>query len=61
MRSTLEHLRTIYRPPTYEFEEGFAETDPLWAAEERESIPHRIGRATKVLDRAFAEKDVTCE
>ncbi|GJF00616.1 phosphoglycerate mutase-like protein [Phanerochaete sordida] len=54
LRSTLSHLRTLYTPPTYAFEAGFAEEDPLWDADERESTPHRIGRAISVLDTAFA-------
>ncbi|GJF00618.1 hypothetical protein PsYK624_169120 [Phanerochaete sordida] len=55
LRSTLSHLRTLYTPPTYAFEAGFAEEDPLWDADERESTPHRVGRARSVLDAAFAE------
>ena len=60
MRSPLSHLRTLYPPPTYEFEPGFAEEDPLWDANERESVPHRVARATQVLDVVFRE-DATCE
>ena len=59
LRSPLSHLRALYPPPTYAFEPGFAEADPLWDADERESTPHRVGRARSVLDAAFAE-DATC-
>ncbi|EKM51431.1 uncharacterized protein PHACADRAFT_200260 [Phanerochaete carnosa HHB-10118-sp] len=55
LRSPLSHLRTLYTPPIYTFEPDFAEIDPLWDAEEREPTPHRVGRARKVLDVAFAE------
>ena len=48
MRSTLTHLTSLYPPPVYTFEDGFAETDPLWT-EERETVPQCISRARKVL------------
>ena len=59
MRSTLTQLRDLYPPPTYEFEPTFAEADPYWFPDERESIEHRVARARSVLDVAFAQ-DVTC-
>ena len=59
MRSSLTHLKSLYPPPTYAFEPDFAETDPLWSPDERESVEHRVARARAVLDAAFAE-DSTC-
>ncbi|KIP07162.1 hypothetical protein PHLGIDRAFT_35565 [Phlebiopsis gigantea 11061_1 CR5-6] len=54
IRSPLIHLRSLYPPPMYDFEPDFAETDPLWQPDERESWEHRVSRARHVLDVAFA-------
>ena len=59
LRSSLSHLRSIYPPPTFEFEPGFTEEDPLWTSDVRESKEHIVQRALTVLDRAF-EEDATC-
>ncbi|CAL1713864.1 unnamed protein product [Somion occarium] len=57
-RSTLSSLVTIYPPPTYVFEEGFAEEDPLWQKDEREPKPHIAERARAVLEVIFREPDI---
>ncbi|KAI0689928.1 phosphoglycerate mutase-like protein [Cytidiella melzeri] len=54
-RSSLSHLQGLYSPPTYAFEEGFAEDDPLWTADQRESKAHISSRAQSVLDVCFGE------
>lgn len=59
LRSSLSTLRTIYPPPTYTFEPGFAENDPLWTPDERETTAHVALRATEVLNFIFAQPE-TC-
>ncbi|KAI0768927.1 phosphoglycerate mutase-like protein [Irpex lacteus] len=54
-RSSLSHLRSVYPSPTYTFEPGFEEEDPLWIAETRESKAHVAARALNVLDVCFRE------
>jgi hypothetical protein len=39
--------------PDWTFEEGFAEEDPLWDAEKRESDSMQDERTRKVLDEVF--------
>jgi hypothetical protein len=39
--------------PEWTFEEGFAEEDPLWDAETRESDSMQDERTRKVLDEVF--------
>jgi hypothetical protein len=39
--------------PEWTFEEGFAEEDPLWDAEKRESDSMQDERTRKVLDEVF--------
>ncbi|EMD40116.1 hypothetical protein CERSUDRAFT_151079, partial [Gelatoporia subvermispora B] len=53
MRSTRSQLESEYWPPLYTFEEGFAEKDPVWEPEERETKEHVRQRALTVLDRIF--------
>lgn len=54
LRSPLSSLRTIYPPPTYTFESSFAEDDPVWQKDERETKAHIAERARKVLEVVFA-------
>jgi broad specificity phosphatase PhoE len=45
--------------PSYKFEEGFAETDPLWKADERESGSAQQARMRELLDDVFTHDDNT--
>ncbi|KAI0345470.1 phosphoglycerate mutase-like protein [Trametopsis cervina] len=54
-RSSLSHLQSVYPAPTYSFESGFSEEDPVWTAEERESKAHVVTRALTVLNTCFAD------
>jgi broad specificity phosphatase PhoE len=45
--------------PSYRFEEGFAETDPLWDAVVRETDEAERARAKVVLDDVFGHDDST--
>ncbi len=60
MRSRHSALAATYPPPTFAFEEDFAEEDPLWSPDVRETKAHIVERATSVLEHAFAA-DATCE
>lgn len=60
MRLPLSVLQGIYPPPTYQFEISFAENDPLWKRDERETDDHVQERAKHVLDVIFGEPE-TCE
>ncbi|THH21431.1 hypothetical protein EUX98_g8388 [Antrodiella citrinella] len=59
LRSSLSALRTLYTSPMFTFELGFAEEDPLWRKDERESKIHVVERAKAVLDVIFGEPDTT--
>jgi hypothetical protein len=45
--------------PDWTFEEGFAEDDPLWDAEKRESDSMQDERTRKVLDEVFKSDQKT--
>ncbi|PSS37959.1 hypothetical protein PHLCEN_2v216 [Hermanssonia centrifuga] len=60
LRSPLSHLGTLYPPPTFAFERGFAEEDPLWDADTRETKAHIVLRALSVLDTTFNDPGI-CE
>lgn len=45
----------------YSFEDGFAEEDTIWKADERETKEHVRERARTVLDRIFTQDNETCE
>jgi len=53
LRSSLSSLKAIYPPPTFQFEPGFAEEDPLWEKDVREGEVHIVQRALIVLEKAF--------
>lgn len=50
-RSSKSDIHSTY--PTYAFEPDFAETDPLWTADERESDSAQEARLTRLLDDLF--------
>ncbi len=60
MRSTRTIIAQKFPPPIYVFEEGFAEADVLWKADERETKEHVARRAQAVLDRIFTVDNETC-
>lgn len=55
LRSTLSALHAIYPSPTYNFESDFAEEDPVWRKDERETKSHIAERARSVLDIIFRD------
>ena len=59
LRSPRAVLAAAYPSPTFSFEDGFSENDPLWLPDVRETKAHILERAIAVLSRAFAE-DATC-
>ncbi|KAF7799001.1 hypothetical protein EIP86_010231 [Pleurotus ostreatoroseus] len=59
LRSPRAILASAYPSPTFSFEDGFPENDPLWLSDVRETKAHIVERAMSVLDRAFLE-DATC-
>jgi len=59
LRSPLSALQTIYPSPTYTFEPDFAEEDPVWRKDERETKAHIALRARAVLDAIFHDPDTT--
>ncbi|KAI0632425.1 phosphoglycerate mutase-like protein [Trametes polyzona] len=59
MRSPRKTIAEEFPPPIYEFEEGFAEEDTIWKADERETKPHVRERAQAVLDRIFSQDEET--
>lgn len=61
LRSSRSHLASLYPPPIYSFEADFAEEDPLWTANERESKAHVASRAKSVLDVCFTDHASCCE
>ncbi|KAI8978794.1 phosphoglycerate mutase-like protein [Trametes punicea] len=54
LRSPRTIIARNFPPPTYEFEDGFSEEDPVWKPDERESREHVKERAQAVLDRIFS-------
>ncbi|KAL1961463.1 hypothetical protein VTO42DRAFT_191 [Malbranchea cinnamomea] len=56
-RSSRTYIRTAY--PTYRIEHGFAETDPLWDPELRESNSARTARMRTLLDDIFTHDSST--
>ncbi|KAL0960422.1 hypothetical protein HGRIS_005465 [Hohenbuehelia grisea] len=52
-RRTRTYIATTF--PDSRIEEGFAEDDPLWTPDDRETAQHIAERARDVLDRIFAD------
>ncbi|KAF1987448.1 phosphoglycerate mutase family protein [Aulographum hederae CBS 113979] len=56
-RSSKSYIHDTY--PSYLFEPGFAENDPLWLPNVRESNSQQVVRLTKLLDDVFTHDDRT--
>lgn len=56
-RSSKSRIHEMF--PDWTFEDGFAEEDPLWDAEKRESASMQDARTRKVLDELFGADQAT--